>query len=534
VGCGKTGNRVNGFFFILHYKKYIMKLFTRLALTLIVIHLLNISSNAQVRSIVPDSTFGINGFVSNPYNAAYTSPPLAMDVQSSGKIIQAIVSNTSIVSLRRYTSDGMLDSTFGTNGYTIINPLGSYYNQGVIIKVLGNDNILICAGVYPAQTYITRVTAAGAIDSTFGSSGTGYTALGAYYHINMNILSDGTIRIIVNNLTSIYDTALLIKTNANGIIDSSFGTNGGIYLPYYINGTSLDHSDRIVVSVNGSIVFRILPNGMVDNTFGINGYTTIIVDTALTNYLRTPSTTPTALPDNSIVVILKYVAGGGVTYYAVHLSQNGTLDTTYGNNGGLAATVYGYYDATPTAVVVDNGEVLLVGQEIDQSSSIYDAGIMSVLNTAGQPDSVFLNHLSSKIYIQYDTTIGNQITYVGPTIVLPGGRILEAGAYYGFYTWLAKYDYSGFVAGIADVRDNMVAALYPNPSSSQCTLRIANGDGEKYTAQLVGMAGEKVGEQWDVVGGSSVFSISHYAKGIYMLRITDSKGGQSVKKLVVE
>jgi uncharacterized delta-60 repeat protein len=510
-----------------------MKLFTRLTFTIIAIIFLAFNSaRAQSHTIAPDTTFGTGGVVFNPYNVAYRNPPVAMDVQSTGKIIQAIQSNAQILALRRYTANGLLDSTFGTNGYTVINPLGNNNGGEVTIKVLANDNILVCSGAAPTQNYVTRVTAAGAIDSTFGNSGTGYTALGAYYNITMKVLSDGSLRMILNNLINFYDTALLVKTNANGIIDSTFGTNGGVYIPYTINGTSLDPSDRIVTSVNGAVI-RILTDGTIDNTFGTAGIAQVIVDTALTNHFSAPGQMPTALPDNSIAIVLNYVGGGGSIYYAAHMFANGTIDANYGNSG-LGSTAFGYYDAVRGALALYNGELLIVGEETNQSSTIFDAGILNVLNTAGQPDSVFSNHTASYIFVQYDTTFGDQITEAGPVIVLPGGKIFQAGAFQGRYTWLAKYDYSGFTAGINNIAKGTDFTIYPNPSSGLCTIRPSDLSGEKYTVQMIDMTGKDVGEAWSFTGGTGTFSVSQYAKGMYMLRVINSHGEQSIRKLIVQ
>jgi uncharacterized delta-60 repeat protein len=131
-----------------------------------------------------DSTFGSAG------TAASVTSAQAMTLLSDGKIVVAGAIGSSIgvppavndtgFGIARYSSNGVVDATFGTGGVTIVDfgaaaPLAGPY--AVAIQSTGD----IVAGGAAAQGQeqasfnsafgLTRVTSAGVLDTTFGSDG---------------------------------------------------------------------------------------------------------------------------------------------------------------------------------------------------------------------------------------------------------------------------------------------------------------------------------------------------------------------------
>ena len=93
-----------------------MKTFYRIVFSMILVQTISLSNaNAQVRSILPDNTFGTGGLVLNKINADFTAAPCGMDVQADGKIIQGI-SGAHYPAVRRFFANGALDTTFGVKG----------------------------------------------------------------------------------------------------------------------------------------------------------------------------------------------------------------------------------------------------------------------------------------------------------------------------------------------------------------------------------------------------------------------------------
>jgi uncharacterized delta-60 repeat protein len=69
-----------------------------------------------------DNTFGHDGIVTTALKVNGTSQINSIVLQSDGKLVAAGVSNNGInadFTLARYTQDGSLDNSFGTNGIVI-------------------------------------------------------------------------------------------------------------------------------------------------------------------------------------------------------------------------------------------------------------------------------------------------------------------------------------------------------------------------------------------------------------------------------
>ena len=448
-----------------------MKTFTRFVIITILVQIFSlIVTHAQVRSILPDNSFGTAGVVFNNYSAARIILPGGIDTQADGKIVESV--GGIFPAVRRFFSNGTLDVDFGVGGYTTLDRYG-YGSIAYSVKVLPGGKILVHGANVAHTTFIVRLTSGGAVDSTFGSSG--YCVLGTLESPDMKVLSDGSIRVFFYKYCYPYNTAMLIKIKNNGIVDSTFGTSGMVVIMQALGGYgsfTLDHNDRIIMSARiagGVVATRILPNGSIDGSFGNNGITVFNPsDSRNTTQVPVTSVITTALPDNSIVIVMTH-SGVNQFVFAAHLRSDGTMDTSYGQ-GGLAAT--GLLNAfAASAIAFDNGEVLLAGSSISKGSTTISQSQLSVLNIAGQVDSVFENH-QGYITIQYDTTVGgNRITSPGNIIFLPGNRMLMSGSTKSTLTWLARYNFSGFVTNINEAERSAGLDLYPNPADKYVMIR---------------------------------------------------------------
>ena len=132
-----------------------------------------------------DASFGSGGKVSTPVGGG-TSEDICYDLaqQSDGRLLAAgdYHSSVTVIALVRYQTDGALDTTFGSGG------IGSYAisnsdNHGRSVNVL-NDGSITVGGYANSQGGkdifgAIRLSANGAIDTTFGASGIMAAALAA-------------------------------------------------------------------------------------------------------------------------------------------------------------------------------------------------------------------------------------------------------------------------------------------------------------------------------------------------------------------
>ena len=198
-----------------------------------------------------DTSFGINGMAmvnigvdvynNNNFVNSYDYTE-SIQLQSDGKIIvvgtttyynSATVENLGMV---RFNTDGSLDTTFGSNGIAVQN--FASFDHGFFIKVLPNNELLIGGNIiyYPLslQTYrygLAKYTENGVLDTSFGTNGIAINPLsnrefiyGRMELVNSKILVSG-LRGTQQNNQFVVDF-LLASLNENGSLNTTFNSVG--------------------------------------------------------------------------------------------------------------------------------------------------------------------------------------------------------------------------------------------------------------------------------------------------------------------
>lgn len=233
--------------------------------------------------------------------------------------------------------------------------------QNISAQIVSKDNLFASNGIYSTTNY------------------------DAWSKMAQN--SDGSIYFTYtkNNGTT-PSPSFLSKLNANGSVDSTFGNNGEIQLPYTSNdsqlkmqpdGKLLIHAFDSDTDTNYSAIIRILPNGQLDSTFGVNGVSKI------------PDINPDlnargyglVLQNNKIIVYGQktIIPLQDPTGIICRLNENGSLDTTFGINGFINNF------SNFSLVALDNqSNIVCFGyNKADPTSSSY-VGAVAKYNAAGQ------------------------------------------------------------------------------------------------------------------------------------------------------
>lgn len=129
-----------------------------------------------------DSTFNINGRVTTGF-LQHSGHANSGGMQSDGKIIAAGTlqsGNNASFGVARYNSNGTLDTTFGVNGKAIIQ-IGTQKRDHVRALRIQPDDKIIIAGITSKDTNshiaLIRLSPNGVLDSTFGINGVTILAL---------------------------------------------------------------------------------------------------------------------------------------------------------------------------------------------------------------------------------------------------------------------------------------------------------------------------------------------------------------------
>ena len=313
-----------------------------------------------------DASFGTNGKVIAPvpYNGEYVGEEIAL--QPDGKIVAVgyirNVSSFSDYAVNRYNSDGTLDASFGAGG-KVITQVGDYFEFARSVAVQPDGKIVVAGYSYLGGNdwafAVVRYNANGSLDTSFGTGGKVLTPVGNnFVYVGAVLLqSDGKIAVVGGSGPQNLFT--LVRFNADGSLDSGFGSNGkvfhSIFGPANFYDGILQPDGKIVAagSSNGNTaVLRFNTNGSIDTSFAANG-----VFTTQDNFHTIFNI---ALQPNGKIVTFGFDSSGpNFNKFAVlRLNPNGSPDAGFGTNGRIVTPING--EAYAGAVQPD-GKILAYG-----------------------------------------------------------------------------------------------------------------------------------------------------------------------------
>jgi uncharacterized delta-60 repeat protein len=183
-----------------------------------------------------DAKFGTGGTVTTIFSGA-GSPvmlPIGAAQQASGDIVvlsefDFVADEGTQIGLTRYTAAGRLDTTFGTQGSTITN-FSSFTFQPYAFALEPNGKILVAGTVSGSDTFgLAQFTANGVLDTTFGTDGVAAVfAGGADFPSAFLLQPNGQILMggFQDGGRHSPGSLSLVRFNSNGALDPTFGTDG--------------------------------------------------------------------------------------------------------------------------------------------------------------------------------------------------------------------------------------------------------------------------------------------------------------------
>jgi RHS repeat-associated protein/uncharacterized delta-60 repeat protein len=255
-------------------------------------------------------------------------------------------------------SDGSPDASFGESGenYNVL-PQGSLLLTTGLqggppgdpgahapeeASAVGPDGKLVVAVIAsfsnqstPDTVYVYRYNADGSLDTTFGTGGVvgGFTQSSS---VALAIQPDGKILLTVSVYTLPVETSAVVRLNVDGSIDTTYGTDGQASLPSTLVARSLALQPDGKLLVGGTFAFagdfvvvRLDADGSPDDTFGTGGTADVPIP-GVTDLYGTQLSTLLLRPDGDIVAV-----GASTTTDAaltvVQLTPTGQLDGTFGD-----------------------------------------------------------------------------------------------------------------------------------------------------------------------------------------------------------
>lgn len=311
-----------------------------------------------------DQTFGVGGRVTTDLGGSADSAFRAVLRPTGEILVGGIVSSTTDIGVVQYHPDGSVDTAFGVAGLASVN-LGAD-DQGIATMVQLDGKVVVAGHTTiagPRDWVVVRFNADGSLDTSFGTNGSVTTDFAGEDQLNDGLLQpDG--KIVVAGFSSPAGRRwALARYNSDGSLDTSFGAGGKVT-------TAVGGSDQIVRAIalqpdgkivaagfDGSnvVVGRYLTNGVLDGTFGTAG----IVVTDIAGSGRDLGFAVAVLESGHILV-------GGMANNAdfalLRYQADGTLDASFGS-GGIVTTDFGFgQDIIYALSELPNGQYLTTGE----------------------------------------------------------------------------------------------------------------------------------------------------------------------------
>jgi uncharacterized delta-60 repeat protein len=344
-----------------------------------------------------DTTFGSSGIVTVENNGGF----FALAIQSNGKIVAAGEGSFgagAIVQVARFDSNGSLDSSFGTGGFTTTTAIPfTPFNATIALALQPNGEILVAAS---SPGLLARFTTSGQLDTTFGTGGIANLAnvgpslsdSAPSLPTKIIALADGKILVSagVPGPTPVALASIVSRYNSNGSLDTTFGAVGMAASVVSASAMLLQSNGKIVVA--GAVISKInIPpasndvgfgivrynaNGAIDKTFGTGG--AAIVDFGAAAPLSGPFAV--AIQSNGDIV-----AGGAAALGPENASVNsafgltrvtsgGVLDKTFGSDGIVLTTIQ---SGNPVFSFVSGLAIQSDGKIVAAGTTIPDLGFTS-------------------------------------------------------------------------------------------------------------------------------------------------------------
>ncbi|WP_239292764.1 hypothetical protein [Candidatus Nitrotoga sp. 1052] len=358
---------------------------------------------------VLDSSFGSSGIVRIGVPSGAEDTPSASALQRDGKLLLAgwTVGRHSHAFVLRLLPNGVPDATFGQNGVALFDLPNGY---GYTIQQLeqGADGSILINRSGANDHVLTRLTAAGVLDTSFGTQGFFSMASGYGAPASFVQQPDGGL-LIVSDATQGSQFALrFTRLNLAGVRDSTYAPNGE------------------------KILSGLPPN------FGMASGVSVVAE-----------------PNGGFTVMAKATISDG-TYLLVRVTATGTLNFGFGNGGLVSGYDVGSpFDRPVTMVRTANGGLLLMGDALlsDPSGFHYSSGkiVLWRVTAGGLADASLGN--AGRLEIDRGDSYDFRLA------ALSDGSIVLVNAIDGATAHVSRFDASGVVDSAFGVAGSATISL---------------------------------------------------------------------------
>jgi uncharacterized delta-60 repeat protein len=286
------------------------------------------NSDGTLDTAFADSGKAVHRFTGNSAGELY-----GVKVLTDGRILTAGASiGTKGFGAMRFLPDGNLDSNFGIDGIARINYSFAYHSVACLF-LADTAIVMVTVDNTPTNFVLAMMDSSGNPHPAFGNSGIVETEFEGKYNFSggesLALTADGKIILAGTTPNSDPTKFSVFRFNVNGVIDSTFGTDGRTDIEF---GTGSDICYDMKIDNDGKILLvgegnnqpglaRLNPDGSPDTSFAPNGWFTInLNNNSGTHYL----TSSIPLNNGDILVAGWDFASNAGDFMVTRLTQNPT------------------------------------------------------------------------------------------------------------------------------------------------------------------------------------------------------------------
>ncbi len=363
----------------------------------------------------------------------------AMAVQPDGRVLVAGFCQDIGLCAARYTSDGVLDASFGGNGKLPQIFVPNVANVSATLALLPGGKFLLagtCSDLGSNDFCVFRFNADGSIDATFGpgaTEGSVITPIGSGDDRVQAMLTQPDGKIVVagtcnNGVDSDFCAARYLP---NGTLDASFGGGGKLITAFsnrddVVNAMALQADGKLLLAgyCNNGVTddvcaLRYEINGTVDASFGVSGKLIVVVGSSVSVAYAV-----TLQSDGKLLIAAQCFTGSKVDFCTLRYNANGTLDTSFGGGGTLVTSVGTGNDYVTAMMLQSDGKLILAGH-CAVSGQLDFCAVRTT--AAGALDATFGTGGKLSTAISNGFTPATSNDFVTAITLQPDGKLLLAG-----------------------------------------------------------------------------------------------------------
>jgi uncharacterized delta-60 repeat protein len=297
-----------------------------------------------------------------------------------------------------FTAVGVLDTSFNSPNGSIIQNIGSTFDNGQSFAIQPDGKILLGGRCNIGSNWdfcIARFNSDGTLDTTFGSSGKVIQPIGSSddFGYSLAIQPDGKFLLGGYCLNGSNYDFCIARFNSDGTPDTSFGSSGKVIQSI---GSSTDYGYSLAIQPDGKILLggscyngsnydfciaRFNSDGTPDTSFGSSGKVIQPIGSS-TDYGQSLA----IQPDGKILLGGYCYNGSNYDFCIARFNSDGTPDTSFGSSGKVIQSIGSTHDQGQSLAIQPDGKILLGGFCYNVSN--YDFCIAR-FNSDGTPDTSF-------------------------------------------------------------------------------------------------------------------------------------------------